>query len=71
MSSNIKAALDWVAGFITLAGVAQIFNALLMVPAAIYMCCRIYEWFEKRQVAAALVLLKQPPQNVPKNGDDE
>ncbi len=60
LSHHTKAALDWIAGFFTVAGAMSFVNILLALPAALYMCCRIYEWFEKR---------RSP--NVPRNKEDE
>ena len=46
---SVKKGLDWVAfGFAGLT-VAQVIHIVLGVPAAIYMCLRCYEWFEKRR----------------------
>jgi hypothetical protein len=46
---HIKAWGDWVAGAVSFAALVQWVNVLLAVPAAIYACLRIYEWFEKRR----------------------
>jgi hypothetical protein len=49
MNEQIKSALDWPAVGVTLAAAVQWINILLAIPAAIYTCLRIYEWFEKRR----------------------
>lgn len=46
---RIKAIGDWVAGAVAAASFFQWINVLLAIPAAIYTCLRIYEWFEKRR----------------------
>lgn len=45
----IKTFFDWIAGGLSLAAAVQLVHVLLAIPAAAYMCCRTYEWFEKRR----------------------
>lgn len=46
---SIKKVADWVAGGVSLAAAFQLLHLLLAIPAAVYMCLRCYEWFEKRR----------------------
>lgn len=46
---KLKVVLDWVAGGVAALTFLQLINTLLAIPAAIYTCLRIYEWFEKRK----------------------
>lgn len=51
MSDHVKALFDWLAGVLSVAAFAQFINWLIALPAAVYACLRIYEWFEKRRRA--------------------
>ena len=39
---------DFVSGGVVVASLLQWLPVILAVPAAVYACLRIYEWFEKR-----------------------
>ena len=53
MNEHIKVTGDIVAGGVVLANVAvnpfELITILLAIPAAVYACLRIFEWFEKRR----------------------
>lgn len=48
MHGHLKGFFDWVAGLVAVATFMQWVNVILAIPAVIYTCLRIYEWFEKR-----------------------
>ena len=55
MHDHVKMVMDWISGLLSLAAFIQLINWLLALPAAFYMCIRIYEsktvqgWLAKRR----------------------
>jgi hypothetical protein len=49
MNNLLKTSADASAGLLSLAGALEWVNVFLAIPAAIYMCLRIYQWFENRK----------------------
>lgn len=47
---QIKTVGDYVAVGVSGASVLQLIHVLLAIPAALYMCIRIYDWIKTRKV---------------------
>ena len=49
MKEQVKVIADYIAGGISLGAAIQVVHILLAIPAAVYMCIRIYEWHKSKQ----------------------